>query len=166
LEDVNHPGLCYIQKDAKNSLEFSKTAWRPKMSRIRVLLVDEHSAVRSGLKKFILVNKDLEAVGEATDGEEAVQMSAIHKPDVILMDLMRPGMDGITATREIHRQHPDIKIITLTSFSEQKMVEGALNAGAIGYLQKNITAAELKNAIYAAHAGQMTLSPEVMQAVA
>jgi DNA-binding NarL/FixJ family response regulator len=136
------------------------------MTCIRILLVDEHSAVRSGLKKFIMVNKDLESVGEATDRQEAVQMTALHKPDVILMDLMRPGMDGIPATREIHRKHPEVKIITLTSFSEQTMVRGAIKAGAIGYLQKNITAVELKNAIQAAHAGRMILSPEAIQAMA
>jgi len=136
------------------------------MNCIRILLVDEHSAVRSGLKKFIMVNKDLESVGEAADGQEAIQMTALHRPDVILMDLMKPGRGGITATREIHHQYPDVKIITLTSISEQKLVQGALNAGAVGYLQKNITAAELKSAIRAAHAGQMTLSPEAMQAIA
>ncbi len=136
------------------------------MNSIRILLVDEHSAVRNGLKKFIMVNKDLEAVGEATDGQEAIQMTALHKPDVILMDLMKPGRDGISATREIHHKYPEVKIIALTSFSEQKLVQGALNAGAVGYLQKNITAAELKSAIHAVHAGQMTLSPEAMQAMA
>jgi DNA-binding NarL/FixJ family response regulator len=136
------------------------------MTCIRILLVDEHSAVRSGLKKFIMVNKDLESVGEATDGQEAVQMTALHKPDVILMDLMKPGMDGIAAARKIHREYPNVKIIALTSFSERNLVQGALKAGAIGYLQKNITAVELKNAIHAAHAGRMTLSPEAMQAMA
>ena len=136
------------------------------MKCIRILLADEHFSVRSGLKKFIMVNKDLESVGEATDGRETVQMTALHKPDVILMDLMKPGMDGLTATREIHRRYPEVKIITLTSFSDRKMVRGVIKAGAIGYLQKNITAVELKNAIQAAHAGQMTLSPEAMQAMA
>jgi NarL family two-component system response regulator LiaR len=136
------------------------------MKCIRILLADEHSSVRSGLKKFIMVNKDLESVGEATDGTETVQMTALHKPDMILMDLMKPGMDGLTATREIHRRYPEVKIITLTSFSDRKMVRGVIKAGAIGYLQKNITAVELKNAIQAAHAGQMTLSPEAMQAMA
>jgi DNA-binding NarL/FixJ family response regulator len=136
------------------------------MTCIRILLADEHSAVRSGLKKFIMVNKDLQSVGEATDGQEAIRLAALHKPDVILMDLMKPGMDGIKAARQIHREHPEVKIIALTSFSEKKMVQEALNAGAIGYLQKNITARELKSAIHAAHAGQMTLSPEAMQAMA
>jgi len=136
------------------------------MTAIRILLVDDHAVVRSGLSKFLMVNKDLELVGEASDGVEAVQMAGLHKPDVILMDLMMPGMDGITATREIHQKYPQIRVIALTSFSEQNMVQGALQAGAIGYLQKNVTAAELGNAIRSAHTGRMTLSPEAAQVLA
>jgi two-component system, NarL family, response regulator LiaR len=127
---------------------------------IRVLLVDDHAVVRSGLSKFLMVNKDLELVGEAGDGAEAVTMVSLHKPDVVLMDLMMPGVDGITATREIHQKYPQVKVIALTSFSEQNMVQGALQAGASGYLQKNVTAVELANAIRSAYAGRMTLSPE------
>jgi NarL family two-component system response regulator LiaR len=133
---------------------------------IRILLVDDHAVVRSGLSKFLLVNKDLEMVGEAADGAEAVTMVSIHKPDVVLMDLMMPGMDGITATREIHQKFPQVKVIALTSFSEQNMVQGALQAGAAGYLQKNVTAVELGNAIRSAYAGRMTLSSEAAQALA
>lgn len=133
---------------------------------IKILLVDDHAVVRSGLSKFLLVNKDLELVAEAADGAEAVTMVALHKPDVVLMDLMMPGMDGITATREIHQKFPQVKVIALTSFSEQNMVQGALQAGAAGYLQKNVTAAELAGAIHSAHAGRMTLSPEAAQALA
>jgi NarL family two-component system response regulator LiaR len=133
---------------------------------IRVLLVDDHAVVRSGLSKFLMVNKDLELVAEASDGAEAIQMAALHKPDVILMDLMMPGVDGISATREIHLKYPHIKVIALTSFSEQNMVQGALQAGAAGYLQKNVTAVELANAIRSAYAGRMTLSPEAAQALA
>jgi len=133
------------------------------MTTIRILLVDDHAVVRSGLSKFLMVNKDLELVAEASDGTEAVQMTGLHKPDVILMDLMMPGMDGITSTREIHQKFPQVKIIALTSFSEQNMVQGALQAGATGYLQKNVTAAELGNAIRSAHVGRMTLSPEAIQ---
>lgn len=133
---------------------------------IRILLVDDHAVVRSGLSKFLMVNPDLELVGEASDGAEALQMVSLHKPDVVLMDLMMPGMDGITATREIHQKYPQIKIIALTSFSEQNMVQGALLAGAAGYLQKNVTAVELGNAIRSAHAGRMTLSPEAAQVLA
>jgi two-component system, NarL family, response regulator LiaR len=136
------------------------------MTTIRILLVDDHAVVRSGLSKFLMVNKDLELVAEASDGAEAIQMAGLHKPDVILMDLMMPGMDGITATREIHQKYPQIRVIALTSFSEQNMVQGALQAGAFGYLQKNVTAAELGNAIRSAHAGRMTLSPEAVQVLA
>ena len=136
------------------------------MTAIRILLVDDHAVVRSGLIKFLMVNKDMELVAEASDGAEAVQLAGLHKPDVILMDLMMPGMDGITATREIHQKYPQIKVIALTSFSEQNMVQGALQAGAIGYLQKNVTAAELGNAIRSAHSGRMTLSQEAVQVLA
>lgn len=136
------------------------------MPPIRILLVDDHAVVRSGLSKFLLVNSDFELVGEASDGAEALQLVSLHQPDVILMDLMMPGMDGITATRQIHQKYPQIKIIALTSFSEQNMVQGALQAGAAGYLQKNVTAVELGNAIRSAHVGRMTLSPEAAQVLA
>jgi two-component system, NarL family, response regulator LiaR len=136
------------------------------MTAIRIMLVDDHAVVRSGLSKFLLVNKDMELVAEASDGAEAVKLAGLRKPNVILMDLMMPGMDGITATREIHQKYPQIKIIALTSFSEQNMVQGALQAGAIGFLQKNVTAVELANAIRSAYAGRMTLSPEAAQALA
>jgi NarL family two-component system response regulator LiaR len=133
---------------------------------IKILLVDDHTVVRSGLSKFLMVNKDLKLIGEASDGQEAVQMVSLHKPDVVLMDLMMPGMDGITATREIHHKYPSVKVIALTSFAEQNMVQGALQAGAIGYLQKNVTAKELGHAIRSAHEGRMTLSPEATQVLA
>ncbi len=133
---------------------------------IRVMIVDDHAVVRSGLSKFLKVNKDLQLVGEASDGEEAIQLVPLRKPDVILMDLMMPGVDGVTATREIHKKNPAVRIIALTSFSDQNMVQGALQAGAIGYLQKNVTAAELANAIRSANSGKMTLSPEAAQALA
>jgi NarL family two-component system response regulator LiaR len=133
---------------------------------IKILLVDDHAVVRSGLSKFLLVNKDLKLVGEASDGAEAIQMVSLHKPDVVLMDLMMPGVDGIAATREIHQKYPKVKVIALTSFAEQNMVQGALQAGAISYLQKNVTARELGNAIRAAFEGRMTLSPEATQVLA
>jgi NarL family two-component system response regulator LiaR len=136
------------------------------MAGIRILVVDDHAVIRSGLRKFLMVNRDLESVGEATDGIEAIQMAGLHKPDVILMDLMMPEMDGITATREIRRKYPPTQVIVLTSFSEAKLVQEALQAGAIGYLQKNVTASELGNAIRSAHAGRMTLCPEAVQALA
>src|SRR5690606_23678797 len=133
---------------------------------IKILLVDDHAVVRSGLSKFLMVNKDFKLVGEASDGAEAVQMASLHQPDIVLMDLMMPGTDGITATREIHKKYPKVKVIALTSFAEQNMVQGALQAGAIGYLQKNVTAKELGQAIRSAHEGKMTLSPEATQILA
>ena len=136
------------------------------MTDIRILVVDDHAVIRSGLSKVLMVNKDLVPVGEATDGSEAIEMVATHKPDVVLMELMMPGMDGITATREIHEKYPPVKVIALTSFTEKNMVQKALQAGAIGYLVKNITASELGSAIRSAFAGKMTLSPEAIQAMA
>jgi two-component system, NarL family, response regulator LiaR len=136
------------------------------MTQIRILVVDDHAVVRSGLSKFLLVNPDMLLVAEASDGEEALQMTALHQPDVILMDLMMPGIGGIEATRLIHQKYPQAKVIALTSFSEQNLVQGALQAGAIGYLQKNVTAAELAGAIRSAYAGRMSLSQEAAQALA
>ncbi len=133
------------------------------MTTIRILLVDDHAVVRSGLSKFLMINKDMELVAEASDGQEAIQLASLHQPDVILMDLMMPGMDGISATRSIHQKYPQIKIIALTSFADQNMVQGALQAGAVSYLQKNVTAVELASAIRSAYAGRMTLSPEAAQ---
>jgi NarL family two-component system response regulator LiaR len=136
------------------------------MAGIRILVVDDHAVIRSGLRKVLMVNRDLEPVGEATDGIEAVQKACLCKPDVVLMDLMMPEMDGIAATREIRQKHPPTQVIVLSSYSEAKLVRGALQAGAIGYLEKNVTASELGNAIRSAHAGRMTLSPEAAQALA
>jgi len=132
---------------------------------IRVMLVDDHAVVRSGLSAFLMVNPDLELVGEAEDGQQAVLRAGLLQPDVILMDLMMPVMDGIAATQAIKREHPAIQIIALTSFQEDELVQGALKAGAIGYLMKDVTARELAAAIRAAKAGKMTLSPEATQAL-
>lgn len=134
--------------------------------KIKILLVDDHTVVRSGLTKFLRVNKDFQLVGEASDGSEAVQLASLHKPDVILMDLMMPGMDGVTATRAIHEKMPAVKIIALTSFADHNLVQGALRAGAAGYLQKNVTAQDLAHAIRAAHEGRVTLSSEAVQLLA
>jgi len=133
---------------------------------IRILLVDDHAVVRSGLSKFLMVNKDFELVGEAADGAEAIQMVSLHKPDVVLMDLVMPGMDGVTATREIRQKYPKTRVIVLTSYAEQNMIQGALQAGATSYIQKNVTAVELANAIRSAFVNRMTLSPEAAQVLA
>ncbi|HEY48334.1 MAG: LuxR family transcriptional regulator [Anaerolineae bacterium SM23_ 63] len=130
---------------------------------IRILLVDDHRVVRSGLSAFLLAFEDLELVGEADSGETAVLMCNNVKPDVVLMDLVMPGMDGAEATQAIREQCPDVQVIALTSFKEEELVQRALKAGAIGYLLKNVTADELAEAIRAAKAGQPTLAPEAAQ---
>jgi len=132
---------------------------------IRVMLVDDHAVVRSGLGAFLLAFDDLELVGEAGSGEEAVRLCEQVQPDVVLMDLVMPGMDGAAATRAIRERCPQIQVIALTSFKEKELVQGALEAGAIGYLLKNVSADELAEAIRAAHAGRPTLSPEAAQAL-
>jgi NarL family two-component system response regulator LiaR len=127
---------------------------------IQVLLVDDHNVVRSGLATFLKAYEDLQLVGEAKNGREAVNLCREKKPDVILMDLMMPEMDGIAATHAILADHPDIKIIAITSFEEEELVHGVLAAGAISYLLKNVTSDELAKAIRDAVAGKSTLSPE------
>ncbi len=134
--------------------------------RIKVMLVDDHAVVRSGLSAFLSVVPDLELIGEAENGDEAVRRCGLLNPDVILMDLMMPGTDGVTATRLIHEKYPAVHVIALTSFPEDDLVQKALQAGATGYLMKNVSARELADAIRAAHKGKMTLSPEAAQALA
>ncbi len=131
--------------------------------KIRVMIIDDHAVVRSGLSAFLMVYPDLEMVGEAESGEEGVARAALYQPDVILMDLVMPGMDGVATTRAIRQKYPNIQIVALTSFKEDNLVQGALQAGAIGYLLKNVTASELANAIRSAHARRMTLSSEAAQ---
>lgn len=130
---------------------------------IRVLLVDDHTVVRSGLSAFLMAFDDLELVGEASTGDEAIAYCEHLHPDVVLMDLVMPEMDGATATGEIRRRCPGTQVIALTSFKEDDLVQRALQAGAISYLLKNISAEELARAIRAAHAGQSTLAPEAAQ---
>jgi len=130
---------------------------------IRVLLVDDHAVVRSGLSAFLLAFDDLELAGEASSGEEAVRLCKQARPDVVLMDLVMPGMDGAAATHAIRQEAPQIQVIALTSFKEGELVQGALEAGAIGYLIKNVSADELARAIREAHAGRPTLAPEATQ---
>ncbi len=130
---------------------------------IRVLLVDDHAMVRRGLATFLKVHDDLELAGEAATGEEAIQLCDRLRPDVVLMDLLMPGMHGVEATRAIRRQFPTVQVIALTSFNEEGLIQNALHAGAIGYLLKDVSANELAQAIRTAHTGRGTLSPEVAQ---
>jgi two-component system, NarL family, response regulator LiaR len=127
---------------------------------IRILLVDDHGVVRQGLRMFLSLDSDLQVVGEATNGAEAVKLAHEYKPDVVLMDLLMPVMDGIAATAVIRRELPDTEVIALTSVLEDEKVIGAVRAGAIGYLLKDTNADELCRAIKAAAAGQVQLSPQ------
>ncbi len=134
-------------------------------NRIRVMIVDDHTVVRKGLAAFLLSCHDLELVGEAGSGPEAVRLCGQVRPDVVLMDLVMPGMDGAAATSAIREAHPEVQVIALTSFEEKDLVQRALKAGAIGYLLKNVSAVQLSEAIRAAKAGRPTLAPEATQAL-
>ena len=127
---------------------------------IRLLVADDHEVVRHGLKAFLSVDADLELIGEASDGREAVEMTGRLKPDVVLMDLVMPTMDGIEATAAVRRDFPEVAVIALTSGLEGATVSDAVRAGAIGYLLKNASVQDLHRAIKAAAAGQVFLSPE------
>ena len=127
------------------------------------MIVDDHSMVRRGLATILRVRPGLHLVGEANNGQEALRMCEQVRPDVVLMDLVMPEMDGAAATRALRKMCPETQVIALTSFKEKELVQGALEAGAIGYLLKNISADELADAIHAAYVGRPTLAPEVAQ---
>jgi NarL family two-component system response regulator LiaR len=129
------------------------------------MLVDDHAMVRRGLATFLKIFDDLQLVGEAENGEVAVRLCAEVLPDVILMDMVMPDMDGAAATRLVRQQFPQVQVIALTSFKEGDLVKNTLEAGAIGYLLKDVSADDLARAIRAAHAGRATLSPEAAQAL-
>src|SRR5579864_1425117 len=132
-------------------------------SLIRVMLVDDHAMVRQGLSLFLDTLDDIKLVGEAASGEEALGICALVNPDVIVLDLIMPGMDGVTTLRAIRAAYPQIQVIVLTSSKEHELVRAALQAGAISYLLKDSSIDELANAIRAAYAGKSTLSPGVTQ---
>src|SRR5512143_682055 len=134
-------------------------------TKIRIMIGDDHAVVRSGLGAFLSAVPGLELIGEAENGEQAVVRAKALKPDVILMDLMMPGMDGVSATRAIKECNPAVQIIALTSFQEDELVQNAIKAGAIGYLMKNVSVRELEAAIRSARSGKMILSPEAAQAL-
>lgn len=126
---------------------------------IRVLIADDHAVVRKGLRSFLELDSDLKIIGEAADGAAAVRMAQEHKPDVVLMDLLMPVMDGVAATTAIRRELPDTEVLALTSVLEESLVVQAIQAGAIGYLLKDTDAPKLRLAIKAAAAGEVQLSP-------
>jgi NarL family two-component system response regulator LiaR len=130
---------------------------------IRVMIVDDHALVRSGLEAFLLVQKDLTLVAQARNGQQAISLCAEAQPDVILMDLLMPGMSGIDTIRQVKQQFPNIQCLALTSYKDEELIQGALQAGAIGYLLKDLSSDELANAIRSAHAGRPALAPEAAQ---
>ena len=134
--------------------------------RIRVLLVDDHEVVRRGLRGFLELQDDIEVVGEASDGRLAVDAAASQRPDVILMDLLMPNMDGLTAIATIKQAQPEVEIVAVTSFIEEEKVTSALEAGASGYLLKDADAEEVASAVRAAHAGEVHLDPAVARLLA
>ena len=132
---------------------------------IKVMIVDDHSMVRRGLIAFLKNESDLEIVGEAQDGREAIEKCETTSPDVILMDLIMPNLGGVAATRTILERWPDIRILALTSFQEKDLVQEALQAGATGYMLKNISGGELADAIRSTYAGKPTLAREAVESL-
>jgi two-component system, NarL family, response regulator LiaR len=131
----------------------------------RVMIVDDHAMVRSGLAAFLSVTDDCVLVGQAQSGAEALRLCGDAQPDVVLMDLVMPGMDGVATTRAIRDRFPTVRVIALTSFPEDRLIQEVLEAGAISYLLKNVSADELARAIRAAREGRSTLAPEAAQAL-
>ncbi len=132
---------------------------------IRVLIVDDHAVVRGGLSFFLSTTDDIEVVGEAADGEQALRLCAQLQPNVVVMDMVMPQMDGLTAMQHIRQRYPAIRVIALTSFLEGEFVQRALQAGASGYLLKDVQARDLADAIRAANAGRSTLAQAATQAL-
>ena len=132
---------------------------------IQVMIVDDHPMVRDGLKVFLSVSPGMECSGEASSGEEALDLCGAVKPDVVLMDLLMPGMGGVAAIQAIRQRLPQVRIIALTSFAEPDLVQQAIRAGAVGYLLKNMTMGDLAEAIRAAYAGRSVMAPEATAAM-
>jgi NarL family two-component system response regulator LiaR len=132
-----------------------------RMDKISVLIVDDHAMVRQGLQTFLMLHKDIEVIGEAANGLEALKQAEQHRPDVVLMDLVMPELDGIEATRRIRALNPETQVLALTSFIEDEKVFSAIEAGALGYLLKDVSPDDLVQAIRAAHRGEAQLHPEV-----
>lgn len=133
---------------------------------IRVMVVDDHAVVRGGIEYSLLALEDMDLVGSAGSGEEALRLCSERDPDVVLMDIIMPGMDGVATTRALLERCPNVRVIALTSFQEGSLVQDALQAGAISYLLKDVAMDDLAEAIRSAHAGQATLAPEAAKALA
>jgi NarL family two-component system response regulator LiaR len=137
----------------------------PEHETIRVMTTDDHEIMRGGIRFLLLAFDDLELVAEARSGEEAIRLAEEMRPDVVLMDMKMPGMDGVATTRAIKERYPDVQVLALTSFHDADLVQRALDAGAVGYLLKDTSKEQLADAIRAAKAGQATLSPEAASAL-
>jgi len=132
---------------------------------IRVVLADDHAMVRSGLQQLLAVDHDIEVVGVARDGAEAVALVDEHRPDVVRMDLQMPGVNGVSATRELHETRPEAQVVILTSFSDRDGIVAALDAGAVGYLLKDAEPEELLAGVRAAARGESPLHPRAARAL-
>lgn len=132
---------------------------------IRLLLVDDHEMVRAGLRAFLDLQKDMTVVAEAGSGEQALALVPRHAPDIVVLDLVLPGMSGVETARRLHEHHPDVKVVALTSFAGQDLVLPAVRAGVAGYLLKDVGPAELADALRAVHAGGAPLHPQVAATV-
>jgi NarL family two-component system response regulator LiaR len=146
-----------------NTGDVTKERTEAARAKIRVMIVDDHPLVRSGLESILQLFDDIELVGQAEDGTEAVKLCRQIMPDVVLMDLVMPGLQGPEATQEILRHCPGTRVLALTSFSDETLVQSTLRAGAIGYLMKNVTGDQLAAAIREAHTGRATLAPEAAE---
>ncbi len=135
-------------------------------TRIRVLIVDDHAMVRRGMRDFLDLHDDLEVVGEASDGVSALDATATLLPDVVVMDLVMPGLDGIATTAELKTRHPSVEVVAITSFIEEERIAAAIEAGASGFLLKDAEADDLAAAIRSAHGGEVYLDPAVAGIVA
>jgi two-component system, NarL family, response regulator YdfI len=131
-------------------------------AKIRILIVDDHLIIREGLRLILETEESFELVGEASEGAEAIRLAAGLHPDIILMDLRMPGMDGLTAIEHLHVEHPEIAIVILTTFNEDDLMRRGLRAGARGYLLKDTDRQSLFNTIYAAVRGETLLRPEIL----
>ena len=132
---------------------------------IRVMTVDDHEILRGGIRFLLLAFDDIELVGEAHSGEEALRLCDQVQPDVVLMDIMMPGMDGVETTKALRKQYPHVQVLVLTSFHNGDLVHSVMQAGAVGYLLKGVSMDELAEAIRATYAGRPTLAPEAVQAL-
>lgn len=135
------------------------------MSKIRILLADDHAVVRQGTRQLLACEEDLEVIAEAGDGAEAVRLACVHAPDIVIMDIAMPTLNGIEATRQIKAANPGISVLVLSAYDDDQYIFALLEAGAAGYLLKNVSADDLIRAIRAVAAGEIVLHPTIARRV-